>query len=49
MPVTRWISETVTDFSGVVAWESGDYRLMLSYMDNSGGELWINYSYRPEK
>lgn len=38
-----------TDFSGVVAWESGDYRLMLSYMDNSGGELWINYSYRPEK
>lgn len=36
-----------TDFSGVVAWENGDYRLTLSYMDMTGGTLWINYTYNP--
>lgn len=38
-----------TDFSGVAAWESGAYRVMLRYTDNTGGDLWINYTYRPGK
>lgn len=37
-----------TDFSGVTGWESGDYRLSLSYMDNTGGELWLSYTYMPD-
>lgn len=36
-----------TDFSGVTAWEQGHYRLSLSYTDNTGGALWLNYSYTP--
>ena len=36
-----------TDFSGVVAWKNGSYGLTLSYMDMTGGTLWLHYSFDP--